>query len=107
MFKEVLLFILLSPGFLLTIPPVSKTLFFSFKTSFVAILVHAVVFAVALYYLSNVEPFQTTETCYKEDAVWSSFGGGVVIGAVGLLGIYGIYKLYIRFTSRPQGPYIV
>ena len=107
MFKEVLLFILLSPGLLLTIPPVSKNIFFSFKTSLIAILIHALVFAVALYYLSNVEAFQTTKTCYTSEGVWSAFGGGVIIGVVGLIGIYGIYKLYVKFTSRPQAAYVV
>jgi hypothetical protein len=107
MFKEVLLFILLSPGLLLTIPPVNKNIFFSFKTSFIAILVHALVFAAALYYLSNVEAFQSTKTCYEADAVWSSFGGGVIIGVLGILGIYGLYKLYIKFTAHVQSPYTV
>lgn len=38
------LFIILSPGLLLTIPPVDGKLFASGKTSVAAILVHAVVF---------------------------------------------------------------
>jgi len=107
MYKEVLLFILLSPGLLLTIPPVSKNIFFSFKTSFIAILVHAVVFGVALYYLKNIEPFQTTKVCYESDALQGSFSGGVIIGALGLLGIYGLYKLYLKFSSGSQAPHIV
>ncbi len=41
-----LLFFLLSPGVLLTIPPGSKGLFMSGQTSVVAALVHAVVFIV-------------------------------------------------------------
>ena len=39
-----LLFILLSPGLLLTIPPVGKKLFRSGETSIQSILVHAVLF---------------------------------------------------------------
>lgn len=42
----VILFVLLSPGLLLTIPPVGKKIFMSGQTSIIAILVHAVVFAI-------------------------------------------------------------
>jgi hypothetical protein len=38
------LFIVLSPGLLLTIPPMSKGLFMSGQTCVLAVLVHAVVF---------------------------------------------------------------
>jgi len=56
-----ILFILLSPGLLLTIPPVSKGgLFMSGKTSVLAVFVHAAVFALALYLLQGAvsEGFQ-------------------------------------------------
>jgi len=43
---QVLLFVLLSPGVILTLPPVGSNVFFSGKTSVTAVLVHAVVFAV-------------------------------------------------------------
>jgi hypothetical protein len=43
-----LLFVLLSPGVLLTLPPIGGKIFMSGKTSFVAVLVHAVVFYVLL-----------------------------------------------------------
>ena len=46
-----LLFILLSPGVLLTLPPVGKKILCSGKTSLVAVLVHAVVFYVVAAYL--------------------------------------------------------
>ena len=39
-----LLFVLLSPGVLLTLPPVGSQIFMSGKTSLIAVLVHAVVF---------------------------------------------------------------
>lgn len=39
-----ILFIVLSPGVLLTLPPVGKVIFMSRKTSLIAVLVHAVVF---------------------------------------------------------------
>ena len=58
-----ILFILLSPGLLLTIPPLSKGgLLMSGKTSTVAILVHAVVFGVLLYIIKRAglyEGFQS------------------------------------------------
>jgi hypothetical protein len=45
-----LLFIVLSPGLLLTLPPVSKgKIFMSHETSVTAILVHAVVFALLFF----------------------------------------------------------
>jgi hypothetical protein len=51
-YVSALLFILLSPGFLLTIPPVGRTgLFMSGKTSTVAVLVHALVFVVVSHYV--------------------------------------------------------
>lgn len=48
-----LLFVLLSPGILLTLPPVGKQIFMSGKTSLIAVLVHAAVFYFALMYLKN------------------------------------------------------
>ena len=55
-----LLFILLSPGVLVTLPPVGNTIFCSGKTSLSAVLVHAVVFyIVAAFILPHViEGFQ-------------------------------------------------
>ena len=50
-----LLFILLSPGILLTLPPVGKTIFMSGKTSFIAVLVHAVVFYILGSCLMSVQ----------------------------------------------------
>jgi len=48
-----LLFILLSPGVLLTLPPVGKQIFASGKMSLLAVAVHALVFSVALYLLKG------------------------------------------------------
>lgn len=65
MLTETLLFLLLSPGMLLTLPPVGKKVFASCKMSVAAVLVHAVVFGLLLAYrksipgLRSVEPFQT------------------------------------------------
>jgi hypothetical protein len=47
------LFILLSPGVVLTLPPGSKGIFFSGQTSFAAVLVHSLVFVLVLCYLKN------------------------------------------------------
>ncbi len=50
-----LLFVILSPGVLLTIPPCSKGLFMSGQTSLRSVLVHAVVFyLVAVYVLPEL-----------------------------------------------------
>lgn len=54
MLREVILFILLSPGLLLTLPPVGKKVFMSCQTSVLAVFVHAVVFGVALYYVNSI-----------------------------------------------------
>lgn len=52
----VILFILLSPGVLLTLPPMSKGVFMSGQTSRMAVVVHAVVFAVVYSYLRATFP---------------------------------------------------
>ena len=59
------LFILLSPGFLLTLPPGKKGIWMSGQTSVAAVLVHAVVFVVVGrllwdYIKSQKSGFQTT-----------------------------------------------
>jgi hypothetical protein len=54
-----LLFILLSPGFLLTLPPVGGKIFMSYKTSLFSIFTHALVFGIALVYFNNIEAFIT------------------------------------------------
>ena len=60
MWISILLFVLLSPGLLVTLPPVGKV-FMSRKTSLTAVLVHAVVFASLLTLLNCVsEGFQTS-----------------------------------------------
>ncbi len=50
MLAAVVLFILLSPGLLLTLPPVGNKVFMSMKTSVPAVLLHAVVFYAVLKY---------------------------------------------------------
>ena len=54
MLAAVVLFILLSPGLLLTLPPVGKSVFMSGKTSVQAIFVHALVFYAVLTYKDSI-----------------------------------------------------
>ena len=83
MLKEVLLFILLSPGLLLTLPPVGKSIFMSCKTSIVSVIVHAIIFTTTLYLLDrHYEGFQTADVqCYSSGGVWGMVSAGILIGA--------------------------
>lgn len=54
MLALVLLFIVLSPGVLLTIPPGTGGPFLSGQTSFAAAAVHALVFAAIVYNRANI-----------------------------------------------------
>jgi hypothetical protein len=54
MLAAVVLFILLSPGLLLTLPPVGKKVFMSGLTSKAAIAVHAIVFYAVLAYRDSI-----------------------------------------------------
>lgn len=53
-----LLFVLLSPGVLLTLPPKGKGIWMSGQTSLIAVAVHAVVFALAFTYLRRSGVFE-------------------------------------------------
>jgi hypothetical protein len=61
MLVATLLFILLSPGIFLTLPPGKKGIFMSGQTSFLAVLVHALIFSILLpfimYFIETSEPF--------------------------------------------------
>jgi hypothetical protein len=52
-FISAALFVLLSPGFLLTIPSAKGGLFMSGKTSVAAVVVHALIFAVVSHFVSQ------------------------------------------------------
>ena len=57
---------MLSPGVLVTLPPVGSQIFMSCKTSLLAVAVHSIVFYVLLSYLSNTyEAFQNCPTTNK------------------------------------------
>jgi hypothetical protein len=51
-----LLFILLTPGVILTLPPSGGSIFFSGQTGIVSVLVHAVVFSITFASLRGVFP---------------------------------------------------
>ena len=63
-----ILFFVLSPGVLLTIPSCSKGLFVSGQTSLLAAAVHALLFGIILYYLStDVQGFQDSNNpCHQK-----------------------------------------
>ena len=54
LFLATVLFVLLSPGVLLTIPPVGRSILMSGKTSLIAVLVHAVIFYVLLSFRRQI-----------------------------------------------------
>ncbi len=63
-----LLFFVLSPGVLLTLPPISKKWWMTGQTSIMAAAVHAIVFAVVLYLLNSygiVEGFSKPKKAKK------------------------------------------
>jgi hypothetical protein len=98
MITETLLFIILAPGLLLTIPPIGKNVFMSGKTSVLAVIVHAAIFAGLLYYLKTsglldkLEPFQDTTgastnlICYPSATIWTLVIAGGLIGGL-IIGI--------------------
>ena len=95
MLRETLLFILLSPGLLLTLPPIGKSFFMTGKTSVMAIIVHAAVFATLLYYASSIpglnqlEGFEDTH-CYTSSGLW-----GIIIGVGAVAAIIGAIIGYL------------
>ena len=60
-----LLFVLLSPGVLLTLPPKGKGIWMSGQTSLLAVAVHAIVFVIAFNYLRGAGVFEgfTADAC--------------------------------------------
>jgi hypothetical protein len=70
----VILFILLSPGFLLSIPAVGGKYFMTGKTSTTAVLVHAVVFGLALYLLKTYYGLEGFAPAMAKQAATKGFG---------------------------------
>ena len=83
-----ILFILLSPGLLLTLPPVGGKVWMSRKMSVLSVFVHAVVFFVLLAYrrsiplLNRVEGFQSSTKCGACPAGQMSINVGLFPGGV-------------------------
>jgi hypothetical protein len=59
----VLLFIILSPGVLLTLPPIGGKWWMTGKTSMAAVLVHAVVFGLAVHLLKTYYYMESFTSC--------------------------------------------
>jgi hypothetical protein len=81
-----ILFVLLSPGLLLTLPPIGKKWYRTGQTSVQAILVHAIVFAVALYALKKYgkyEAFQSSTAPSPAGAVSTQRGSTTTSGSMG------------------------
>lgn len=86
MFYEVLLFVLLSPGLLLTIPAEGKKVWMSGRTSVMAVLVHALIFAAVLMYLKKMEKKEEGFTAGYILNDWTgSTGGNYVIDIIIIL----------------------
>jgi hypothetical protein len=63
-----ILFFVLSPGVLLTLPPVGKKIWMSGQTSITSALVHAIVFVGILYLIqSNTNVMEGFKTCKIDD----------------------------------------
>ena len=80
MLAEVVLFILLSPGLLLTLPPVGKKIFRSCQTSTAAVFVHALVFAFALYNLPYIPVLNRLDGFQNAKGSGGAKGLGVIGG---------------------------
>ena len=104
-----LLFIILSPGFLLTIPPVGKKLFMSGQTSITAVLVHAVIFTGILYGLKTMNTAEGFTPQWDNEnfvnlqivaAALYGFVGGILLKIllVGDNAEYSLYGIYASFA---------
>lgn len=95
MFYEVLLFVLLSPGFLLTLPAEGKKVWMSGRTSVMAVLVHALIFAAVLMYLKKME---------KEEREGFEGPSGWVIAGYVIVAILVIILLFFFGLGMLNGP---
>jgi len=93
-----LLFIILSPGFLLTIPPVGKKVLMSGQTSIQSVLVHAVIFTAILY---GIKQYKST----KEEGFAPQFDKPEWVNlqvAAAAFGGAGAGILFTNFMGGPQ-----
>ena len=118
------LFILLSPGVLVTIPPVGKNLFMSYQTCPSAVLFHAVIFTICVYaiqkyvYKINTESegFQIiegpwTNPTWRNGIVAAAIFGGAAAGAIianfaggdlasNIMGVFSLVALLLEGISN-------
>jgi hypothetical protein len=108
MLKEVILFIILSPGFLISLVSTSGK---PYKFSYISVLIHALIFSVALYYieyipgLNQIEDFENP--CYTVDNLNAEKNGGIILGALAMLIIRYVYDLFSKPSYAPQQTYQV
>jgi hypothetical protein len=76
MWLLLVLFVLLSPGVLLTLPPVGGQVFMSGKTSLIAVLVHAVIFVVILMNADSIPILNQLDGDEVEGFQWWLSGWG-------------------------------
>lgn len=98
-----LLFIILSPGFLLTIPPVGKNVLMSGQTSLTSVIVHAVIFTAILYALKQFNK-PTTEEGFAprwNDEKWVNLQ--LTAGAVSGLGVSLVIGSWLKGSNNPDG----
>ncbi len=80
-----ILFFLLSPGVLLTLPPVGKKIWMSGQTSMTAAIVHAIVF-VGILYLVESQGWISEGFASKQAKAVKAAKGTVAMGATGQAG---------------------
>jgi hypothetical protein len=87
------LFIVLSPGILLTLPPVGKQIFMSGQTSLLAVLVHAIIFAAIVYYYKPLlqEGFQQRSDMETGNLKLSNIMFSLFIFFIFLITMFGAY----------------
>jgi len=92
------LYILLSPGVILTLPPVGKKVFMSGQTSTAAVFVHGAIFAAVVYglwkYKKSQDPskegFYTWGNAdFRDNVRLGVLGSGITLGACGLMNLIG------------------
>lgn len=89
-----ILFVLLSPGLFLTIPPAGKKVFMSGQTSVPAILVHALLFTVVLYGIKQmqIDSSKNVKEGFAPGA-WENNDFGNLLAATAWFGGFGIFLL--------------
>lgn len=108
MFYKVLLFILLSPGLLLTLPAKGKKIWMSGQTSVLAVLTHAFIFAAILMYLERMN--REEREGFAPDKAYSLFGidwtGYSIVNIIidlliaGIIGMFASTVLVLTASTR-------